>query len=121
MRRAGKDLTVVVASPVLVLYAAGTDAASTSQEVRKGLDAGPAAEVAAFVPAFFFHAIKHIFYVFVHAVDFCFTPFYGLAELHPSGPEIEPLDYYQNTWFDHHSDAANKSADAHSGEPASGK
>lgn len=120
MRRAGKDLGVVVTSPVLVLYAASTDAASTSQEVRKGLDGGPAAEVISFVPAFFFHGIKHVFYVLVHAGDFFLTPVWGLAELHPYGPEITPLDYYQNTWFDRKPSDGQRKTDAQSGE-VSGK
>ena len=115
MRRTGKDLAVVVTCPVLIPYAAGTDAASTSQEVRKGLDAGPAAEVIAFLPAFFFHTIKHAFYVIIHAVDACLFWAWGLAELHPSGPEIQPLDYYQNTWFDRPEDQ--KKTDSQSGEP----
>lgn len=116
MCRAGKDLGVVVTSPALVLYAASTDAASTAQEVRKGLDGGPAAEVISFVPAFFFHGLKHVFYVFVHAGDFFLTPVWGLAELHPYGPEIKPLDYYKNTWFDREPGAGKGKTDSHSGE-----
>ena len=116
VRRAGKDLTVVATCPALIPYAAATDAASTAQEVRKGLDSGPAIEVVSFVPAFFFHAIKHAFYVVVHAGDFFLSPLWGLAELHPSGPEIEPLDYYNNTWFDKKDDDSRRT-DMQSGEP----
>ena len=114
LRRAGKDIGVVVTSPVLVLYAAGTDAASSSQEVHRGLGTGSWVEVAAFVPAFFFYGIKHVFYVLVHAGDLFLTPLWGLAELHPNGPEVVPLDYYQNTWFDKEEDS--RRTDSLSGE-----
>ena len=114
-RRTGKDAFVVVASPVLIPYGAATDGYTSAKEVRDGLDGGPSAEVLAFLPAFVFHTVKHTFYVLLHAVDLPLNLFYGLAELHPYGPEITPLDYYTNTWFDRPEDR--KSAiEAESGE-----
>lgn len=120
MRRAGKDLGVVVISPILIPYAGGTDTVATSQEVKNGLGGSAATEVLAFIPAFVFHTVKHALYTVIHAVDFCFFPIYGLADLHPYGPEIEPLDYYQNTWFDESKDDKQKGTDAQSGESAAG-
>ncbi len=117
MRRFGKDVGVVVTSPLLIPYAAGTDAASSAQGMSKGLGGSAAGEVIWTVPAFFFHVVKHTFFVAVHGVDILLTPVWGLAELHPSGPEIQPLDYYQNTWFDKKSSDQDRAVtDAQSGE-----
>jgi predicted small secreted protein len=57
--------------------------------------------------------IKHTYYVARHVVDIplCVL-FYWEAELHPYGPEVEPLDIYQGTWFDKESDGANKASDS---------
>jgi hypothetical protein len=117
IRRAGKDLGVVVASPVLILYGGGTDALATSHDVREGLDGNGITEATAFVPAFLFHTVKHAVWVVVHALDFLMFPFYGLGELHPYGDEVKPLDIYTGTIFDKESDERRPGAtDPGSGE-----
>jgi hypothetical protein len=114
MRRAGKDLMLGVGTPVLMVYGGATDGYTSAQSVRTGLDSGSAVEVLAFPFTFAYHALEHGIYGVVHIVDFFFFPFYGAAEIHPYGPEIKPLDFYQGTWFDK---AADKSGtDAESGE-----
>jgi hypothetical protein len=120
VRRASKDLVFALGTPVMMLYGGGTDAAASAEEVRAGLDGGAATEVIALIPAFIIHAIKHGLYGVVHAVDFFLFPIYGLAELHPYGPEIEPLDYYTGTWFDKADDGAT-ATDAESGEAVTGR
>jgi predicted small secreted protein len=116
-RRAGKDLFLGIGTPVLMLYGGGTDAAATAQEVEAGLGGSAATEFFATVVSFPFHAIKHGFYGLVHAADFFLFPIYGLAELHPYGPDIEPLDYYTGTWFDRSDDETGTGTDAETGEP----
>lgn len=113
-RRAGKDLFIAVTSPAMWFYGGGTDGYTHAQEVRQGLGAGAATEVVVFPFTFVGHAIKHAFYGLVHAGDFILTPLYGLAELHPYGPEIEPLDIYTGTFFDESDEASG--TDAESGE-----
>lgn len=113
-RRAGKDLFIAVTSPAMVFYGGGTDGYTAAQEVRAGLGAGAVTEVIVFPFTFLGHAIKHGFYGLVHAGDFILTPLYGLAELHPYGPEIEPIDIYTGTFFDHAEDGSG--TDAESGE-----
>ena len=98
--RAGKDLGIVATSPFVILYGAGVDGLSTAKEAREGTKGGAATEVLVFVPAALFHGVKHTLYVVLHAFDFFLFPLYGLAELHPYGPEVEPLDYYTGTPFD---------------------
>lgn len=114
-RRAGKDLGITVASPFVVLYGGGTDAYTTAREARTGSDSGTMTEVLVMVPAFVWHTFKHAIYCVIHAVDFCVFPVYGLAELHPTGPEIVPLDYYTGTIFDE--EPKSSSTDPSSGEP----
>lgn len=115
-RRFGKDLFVVVASPVIIPYGAATDGYTSAQGVRGGLEGGSATEVIAFPFAFLYHAFEHGLYTLVHAADALFCPFYGLAELHPYGPEIKPLDFYQGTFFDVPADKGPSGTDATSGE-----
>ena len=117
-RRAGKDLGVVAVSPALVLYGGFTDAYTTAKEVRNGLGGGPVVEVITMIPAAVVHTVKHAIYVVFHAVDFVLFPVYGAAELHPYGPEIEPLDYYTGTIFD--KETKRSATDASSGEASSG-
>ena len=114
MRRAGKDLMLGVGTPVLMVYGGATDGYTSAQSVRTGLDSGAAVEVLAFPVTFAYHALEHGIYGVVHIVDFFFFPFYGAAEVHPYGPEIKPLDFYQGTWFDKQSDKSG--TDAESGE-----
>lgn len=113
-RRAGKDLFIAVATPLNMIYGGGTDAVATADGVRSGLEGGVPTQVLATIPAFFYHAIKHGILGVVHAVDFVLFPVYGVAELHPYGPEVEPLDYYTGTWFD--TDGDDSGVDADSGE-----
>ena len=115
-RRAGKDLTMVVLSPGLVLYGGGSDAAATATDMRTGMGAGAGTEVLVMPIAFVFHAVKHAIYAGVHAVDFVLYPFYGAADLNPYGPDIEPLDIYTGTWFDETDSSDSSGTDADSGE-----
>ena len=115
-RRAGKDLVLGVGTPVLMLYGGGTDAAASASEVKGGLGGSAATEFFTTVISFPFQALKHGFYGVIHIGDFFLFPIYGLAELHPYGPDIEPLDYYNGTWFDVDEDAQNSGTDAESGE-----
>lgn len=115
-RRAGKDLSVSVLSPGIILYGGGVDGFTSAQEVREGLGGGVFTEVLTLPPAFVVHAVKHTFICAAHAVDFVLSPIYGVAELHPYGPEVEPLDYYTGTIFD--KEAGSSGTDAQSGEAA---
>jgi len=115
-RRAGKDLFITAFTPVNMLYGGGTDAVSSANGVRDGLGGGTTVEVIATIPAFAYHSIKHGLYGVLHAVDFCLFPIYGVADIHPYGPEIEPLDYYTGTWFDKDEDQDDDGVDADSGE-----
>lgn len=56
---------------------------------------------AAFPFAYIGNLFKHTYYVARHAFDIplCLL-FYWEAELHPYGPQVEPLDIYQGTIFD---------------------
>lgn len=115
-RRAGKDAAVTLLSPGIILYGGGVDGFTSAQEVREGLGGGVFTEVLTLPPAFAIHAVKHTFIVAAHAVDFVLSPVYGVAELHPYGPEVEPLDYYTGTIFDKEEGGAS-GTDAQSGEP----
>lgn len=99
-RRAGKDLMLGVGTPVLMIYGGATDGYTSARSVRDGLESGSAMEVLAFPFTFTYHAIEHGVYGLIHLLDLPFCLFYGAAELHPYGPEIEPLDFYQGTIFD---------------------
>ena len=99
-RRAGKDLTVAALSPGIVLYGGGTDGYASAQDVREGTDAGPFLEVLVLPVTFTFNAVKHTLYCGIYAVDFFLFPIYGMAELFPDGPVVEPLDFYTGTPFD---------------------
>ncbi len=115
LNRAGKDLVLGVGTPVLMIYGGATDGATSAQNVRAGLDSGSGVEVLAFPFTFAYHALEHGIYGVVHLIDLPLCLLYGPAELHPSGPDIKPLDIYQGTWFDKW--AAKKSGtDAESGE-----
>lgn len=123
LNRAGKDLVLGVGTPVLMIYGGATDGATSAQNVRSGLDSGSAVEVLAFPFTFFYHALEHGIYGIVHLIDLPLCLLYGPAELHPSGPEIMPLEIYQGTWFDTWaSKHQKKGTDAESGEmvPAGG-
>jgi predicted small secreted protein len=115
MRRAGKDLFIGIGTPVLMVYGGATDGYGTAKTVRAGLDGGSAVEVVAFPFTFLYHALGHGLYGVIHIIDFPLCLFYGAAELHPSGPEVRPLDFYQGTWFDIDEDVKS-GTDAESGE-----
>ena len=102
MRRVGKDAWITVTTPVNMIYGGGTDGYTSARQVREGLGAGVATEVVVMPFTFLGHAIKHLFFGVVHLVDIPALLIYGPAELHPYGPDIQPLDYYTGTWFDHH-------------------
>lgn len=95
------DVGVGLSSPVLVVVGGSTDAVSDIQEVDEALDAGPFAQVAAFPLYFLWHGTKHLVYSAVHVGDALLCPLYAAAELHPAGPEIAPLDFYEfwPPWF----------------------
>jgi hypothetical protein len=122
LNRAGKDLVLGIGTPVLMVYGGATDGATSAQNVRNGLGSGGGVEVLAFPFTFGYHALEHFIYGVVHLVDLPLCALYGPAELHPSGPEIKPLDIYQGTWFDTwYENNRKQGTDAESGEmvPAS--
>ena len=100
MRRLGKDAYISVISPVLVPAAAAADSYRDATATREGYQTGAVTEVLSFPLFFVWNAIKHTGYCLVHAVDIPMNLGYGVSELIDLGPEIEPIDYYQNTWFD---------------------
>ncbi len=100
VRRAGKDLSMVLLSPIVVPYGGFTDGYASSVEVREGLRGSAATQVLAMPFTTIYQLAKHLCWTFVHAGDFLLFPIYGAAELHPNGPEIEPLDFYTGTFFD---------------------
>jgi predicted small secreted protein len=102
LNRAGKDLMLGVGTPVLMLYGGATDGYTSAKNVRTGLDSNS--------------AIEHGVFGIVHLVDFPLCVFYGLAEAHPYGPEVKPLDFYTGTWFDSWAESGKKGTDAESGE-----
>lgn len=115
LRRAGKDLTVAVLSPGIILYGAATDAVDTTEQAREALGSGPVMQTVTLPFAFLWRGVVHTLYCGAHALDFFLLPVYGLADLHPRGPQIKPLDFYQGTWFDKESDTA-PATDAQTGE-----
>jgi predicted small secreted protein len=122
INRAGKDIFLGVGTPVLMVYGGATDGYTSAQNVRTGLGSGGAVEVLAFPFTFCYHALEHGIYGIVHIIDLPMCLFYGPAELHPSGPDIKPLDIYQGTWFDSWAGTTKKSGtDAESGEMVSSK
>ena len=100
LRRAGKDAFVGITSPFLIIYGGATDGYDSAVTVREGLDSGSAVEVLAFPFTFFYHALEHFIYCGIHVLDLPLTPFYALSELPPANNDIQPLDFYQGTWFD---------------------
>ncbi|MBL8751091.1 MAG: hypothetical protein JNK78_18175 [Planctomycetes bacterium] len=117
LNRAGKDVFLGVGTPVLMIYGGATDGYDSAKSVRTGMDGGSAVEVLAFPFTFTYHAIEHGLYGVLHLVDLPFCLFYGAAELHPYGPEIKPLDFYDGTWFDTWAaKGSKKGTDAESGE-----
>ena len=87
-------------APVLIPYGGFTDGFTSANEVADGLDGGSATQLMALPFTTTYHLFKHLCYGVIHALDFVAFPIYGAAELHPYGPEVEPLDFYTGTWFD---------------------
>jgi hypothetical protein len=120
LNRAAKDLTVgaLTIVPVIPIYGGATDGATSAQNWREGMGSGAAVEVLAFPFTFLYHGIEHFCYGLIHILDLPLCLFYGAAELHPSGPEIKPLDTYRGTWFDTWAgtDEKKSGTDAESGE-----
>ena len=117
LNRAGKDLFLGVGTPILMIYGGSTDGVTSAKNVQEGMGSGDAVGALAFPFTFLYHAFEHTIYAVVHVVDLPFCLFYGLAELHPNGPEVKPLDFYQGTIFDKESDKAGKrGTDAETGE-----
>ena len=116
--RLSKDAFVTVTSPGLILYGATTDAYSSSVSVRDGLEAGPVVQVVSFPFTFLYHGFKHFIYCAIHLIDLPLCGIYGMAEVHPSGPEVQPLDFYQGTWPDqwYANHKGRKGTDPESGE-----
>ena len=111
-KRAGKDIFIGASTPVLMLYGGATDGLTTAQSVREGMGSSGAVQVIALPFTFFYHALEHGIYGLVHVADLPMCVLYGAAEMHSYGPEVEPLDIYQGTWFD----GAATSPDAESDE-----
>ncbi|MCA8966917.1 MAG: hypothetical protein H6838_19985 [Planctomycetes bacterium] len=111
-RRFGKDVMLGVGTPVLMVYGGATDGYTSARNVREGMGSSAVVEVLAFPFTFTYNAIKHGIYGIIHVIDAPLCLFYGAAELHPQGPEIQPLDFYQGTFFDKKA----SSTDAQSGE-----
>lgn len=110
MIRLGKDVGIVLVSPILIPMAGGSDAVNAAREVRKGYGGGGFTEIIAMPFMFGWHSLKHTFYVGAHALDTLMTPWLALTELSAGGPEIVNLDFYGNTPFDWLSDAMRSSA-----------
>jgi len=113
-RRVSKDVSMVAMSPLVVPYGGFTDGYVAATELAAGLDGGSATEFMAMPFTVSYHLLKHLFYAGHHFVDIFAFPVYGAAELHPKGPEIQPLDYYSGTIFDEVPEASG--TDAETGE-----
>jgi hypothetical protein len=50
----------------------------------------------------------------IHVVDLPLCALYGFTELPPANAEVQPLDFYQGTWFD--TEPTGSGTDATSGE-----
>jgi hypothetical protein len=114
-RRAGKDLVISVCSPGIILYGAATDAVGTADQARDALGGGAVMQTITLPFAFLWRGVVHTLYCGAHFVDFFLFPVYGAADLNPYGPQIRPLDFYRNTWFDRESDYR-PATDAQTGE-----
>jgi hypothetical protein len=133
LRRLGKDALITVTSPVVILYGGATDGwidaenvfDNFKQDERDGIIPIPVIDkptrILSFIVfpiTFLFESGKHFYYCARHAFDIFLFPFYGLTELHPYGPEIEPLDIYTGTIFDKKSD---RRTDAQTGVEVGGE
>jgi hypothetical protein len=113
LKRAGKDVFVGVTSPYLILYGGAVDGSASAHGARVGLDSGGAIEVIAFPFTFLYHALEHTMYCAIHVIDLPFCPLYALTEIPKDSTPVQPLDFYQGTWFDSPKDSG---TDATSGE-----
>lgn len=121
--RAGKDLFIVASSPVLIPYGGFADGHVAATEIAAGMGGGDLTGAIAYPFTVTYNLIKHTLVVTWYALDFMVFPVYGAAEIQPYGPEIQPLDYYQGTWFDENAkrwaeeDKKKSGTDAETGEP----
>ena len=112
-----KDGYIFVSTPVLLPMAASSDAYTGARDIREGYQSGAWTEIVAFPVLFVWHGVKHAFCIGAHAADMVFYPFYGIAESSKFGPEIAPIDYYENTWADRwYASTKKKKVDANTGE-----
>ncbi len=86
LQRLGKDVAVVVTSPVTVPLAAVHDSIDWGDETS---GATPVLLAPLNIPL---HGIKHVAYTVVYAVDACLSPLYLLASI--CGGDLEPIDLY---------------------------
>ena len=117
LNRAGKDLTIGVATPVLMVYGGAVDGLQSAQNVSEGMGGSAVLQVVACPFTFAYHAFEHGIYGMVHLVDLPMCALYAPVELSTYGPEIKPLDIYQGTWFDA---GSAQGTDPESGEMVSG-
>ncbi len=111
-----KDGYITIISPVMIPMAASSDAYTGATDIREGYQSGAWTEIVVFPALFVWHAVKHSCVVGVHAVDMVFYPLYGLSEASNLGPDIEPIDYYGNTWVDRLYERQTAEVDANTGE-----
>ena len=114
-RRLGKDVYITAISPLLIPAAAAADSYRDATATREGYQTGAITEVLSFPLFFMWNTVKHAGYCFVHLLDIPLNLYYGASEMMQLGPEIEPIDYYQSTWFDKRSGLAG-GTNAESGE-----
>lgn len=115
MRRLGKDLYVAVPGLVSVVpMAACADSYRDATATQEGYQTGGVTQVLSFPLFMVWNTVKHLGYWGVHVVDIPMNLFYGISEASSFGPEIEPLDYYQATWFDKQENGSG--TDAESGD-----
>ncbi len=116
LNRMGEDTMMVVGCPAFIPYAAATDGYTSAKNVREGMGGFSMIEVLALPITFTYHFFEHSVYTLVHAVDlFPCVGVYWLAEIHPHGPEIRPMNIY-TTYFDEWADKRRSSTDAETGE-----
>ena len=122
-RRLGKDATVTVLSPWVITYGGFTDGMVATYGARDGFGGGAFTEVLVTPFTVVYHLVKHTIYVVAHVGDILLFPVYGIADLHPYAPDIEPLRYYHMGLWDGDDEAdagdgKDSGTDADSGEAA---
>lgn len=90
LKRAGKDVVVVVTSPVTVVLGGVHDALDWGKSTK---DAFPMVLAPFTVPG---HMLKHVAYTVCYAGDLVLSPFYLLASIGRS-PGLDPIELYSLT------------------------